>query len=262
MPVNLHIGTWLAPIIIAASSLGIGTGVLTCIRYRTCSRFETLGVAFALGSGIIGWSTFWVGVAGYLTPVPLALLLLPGLVLLTRTLSVWRIGVEVPAGFQRLLVGLLLVSLGIDFLEALSPAADIDTTAYHFALPRRFLKAGAVEFVPVAVEGAVPLLTHMNYTLAFGLGGERGLQLWILITELVLIISFYAYARRFLSLSWALALSVVLLTTPAVIYGGGTGHVETRTALFMLVGAFAAADGNRVGNPGAAIVAGLAAGFF
>src|SRR5439155_17538525 len=66
----------------------------------------------------------------------------------------------------------------------------------------------------------------------------------------------------FLSLSWALALSVVLLTTPAVIYGGGTGHVETRTALFMLVGAFAVADGNRVGNPGAAIVAGLAAGFF
>ena len=49
-------------------------------------------------------------------------------------------------------------------------------------------------------------------------------------------LALYGVGRRWLSREWSLTLVLVFLTTPAVIYGGGSGHMETRVALYMLIG--------------------------
>ena len=41
----------------------------------------------------------------------------------------------------------------------------------------------------------------------------------------------YAIARRYIDRTWALALLAVFITTPAVLYGGGSGQIETAAQL-------------------------------
>ena len=124
------------------------------------------------------------------------------------------------------------------------------------------MKNGNIEFVPIAVDGAIPLLTHMTYLFALGLGGEISLTMWTFTTQLFFALALYGIGRRWLSCKWSLTLVLVLLTTPAVIFGGGSGHMEVRVALYMLIGAMSAAEGVKNRSTGLIVLAGLMAGFF
>ncbi|MCH6590918.1 MAG: glycosyltransferase family 39 protein [Proteobacteria bacterium] len=161
----------------------------------------------------------------------------------------------------RTLLVAIAVALVFDVLEGVSPPADADSLTYHFALPKQFLAAGRLEFVPRAGEGVV-LLPQMTYLLALGLGGEIGLTLWTMVSSWMVSALLFVICRRYLGLNWSLAAALLFLTTPAVLYGGGTGQVEARLALFALAGAFAVSDAVRTGRMGYAVLAGLMAGFF
>jgi hypothetical protein len=154
------------------------------------------------------------------------------------------------------------VALVFDVLEGVSPPADADSLTYHFALPKQFVAAGRLEFVPRAATGLVPLLPQMTYLLALGLGGEQALTLWTMASGWMASALVFVVCRRSLGLNWSLAAALIYLTTPAMLYGGGTGQVEARLALFALAGAFAVSDAVRTGRMGYAVLAGLMAGFY
>jgi hypothetical protein len=254
----------LAAVALALAALGIGCWVLERCKYDPGNAIAQLAVGFAVGMGLLGWVAFWFGALGILRPAAVLMLVAVGLIALWPYRSLLKLE-DGRAAMSRvsvvLLVG-LVASIGIDMLEAFAPAVEGDTMAYHFALPKHFLHDQRIAFVPVAVEGAVPLLTHMTYALAMALGGEQAAQIWLLLTQLGLLAAVYGLARRWLTRDWALAVTLLLNTTPAMILGAGTGHVETRTALYMLVGVVAAVDAIRTQSRGAVVVAGLAAGFF
>ena len=159
-----------------------------------------------------------------------------------------------------LFVGICLV-LFFDILEGLSPPADADSLAYHFALPKQFLEAGGMAFVPRALEGS-PFLVQITYLPALWLGGEIGLTLWVMFVSWMAAFLLFVICRRYLSLEWSLATALIFLTTPAVLYGGGTGQVETKLVLFALGGAWAVSDALRTGKLKYAVLAGLMAGFY
>ncbi|MEX2451864.1 MAG: glycosyltransferase family 39 protein [Rhodospirillales bacterium] len=102
----------------------------------------------------------------------------------------------------------------------------------------------------------------MSYIPALALGGERALTLWTMISGWAATALLFTLTRRFLDLRWSLALALIFLTTPAVLYGGGNGQVEIRNALFVMVAAFAVAQALKTGLLRYAVLAGLAAGFF
>jgi hypothetical protein len=72
----------------------------------------------------------------------------------------------------------------------------------------------------------------------------------------------FVLCRSHLSRNWSLAVTLIFLTTPAVIYGGGSGHVEPRIALFVMVSAWAAVRALETGHFRYAVLAGLGCGFF
>ena len=170
----------LALTVLIIASMGYGFLGLRLIRCPDAPSWaENFGRAYALGVGTLGWIVFWFGITGFIQTWILLSMLLPGI------LSFWflRKNFIMPSfsNFGRIsgmLVMILMVTVIMDLLEALAPPADADTLAYHFALPKQFLKNGIIEFIPIAVEGAIPLLTHMTYLLALGLGGEISLTLW------------------------------------------------------------------------------------
>ena len=249
--------------------------VLGCIGYgllvsRLCGAhryivapLEQQALGFAVGVGTLGWLVFFPGVSGYFTPPVFWTICLP---MASYAVVSWLrsgISLERPA-FSRtelLLLALIACVAAIDVLEGVSPPADADSLAYHFALPADFLAAGQVSFVPRAVSGAIPLLLHMTYAAALGTGGELTLTLWVTVTCWAAVLLFYAMIRRHVPRVWALAAGLVLLTTPVVLYGGGNGQVEIRCALFAIAAVAFIVSGQQHAAPGLMLLGGLCAGF-
>jgi len=246
-----------------ASSLGWGLLGLRLLRLdEFFRRGERAAMAFALGFGILGALTFPLGVAGLLSEAPLLALLLaglPGLALVEK--PDWP-RLERPDATGGLLLALLGVVLALDILGAIAPPADADTLAYHFATPKLLLQEGRIVFLPRVADGAVPMLVQMTYLPALSLGGELALTLWTAASGWAAAILLFVLASRHVSQGWALALALVFVTTPAVVYGLNTGQVELRLVLFVLLSAWAVAEVRRSGHAGLVLLAGFAAGFY
>lgn len=256
----------LSPIVLAAGCVGYGGLVLSAggARGHLTGPLEWFAFSFAAGLGVFGWLLFFPGIAGNYEPVVFWGLAAIGVGLISLNGRHFRPNVRRPE-ISMAGVGLLLVlaaALAVDLLEGISPPADADSLAYHFALPKQFLETGRIEFVARAVSGAIPLLVHMAYGAALGTGGELALTLWTMLTGWATCLLFYVIVRRHLPRDWAAAAAIGLLTTPAVLYGAGSGQVEIRGAAFALASATFIAAGHRASSFKLLALAGLCAGFF
>lgn len=234
------------------------------------SQSERLAIGFVLGIGLIGWLSFFAGLAEVYAAPGFAV------ILLSLTLGLVYTRSPIPGAAPRsgkvgllewlLIIGLVAVAM-MDIMEALAPAADADSMAYHFETPRLFLVEQRIFAIPRAIDGVTQLLLQLTYGMAEGLGGREAVPLWTMITGWSTGALVYVLARRHVCRAWALAGVLMVMTAPAVIYAAGTGQVDIRTAAFALLAAYAAAvavqsAGDRRTSYGWVIIAGLAAGFF
>ena len=224
---------------------------------------ENWAIAFAVGFGILGWLVFPLGISVGLSALPITTLLIFGAIgtlFLRRPEFFFRKSSPDATGW--VLLALLGVVGVFDLLEGIAPPTDADTLAYHFAVPQQFIEAGRIEFILQALNGAVPFGVQMTYVPVMALGGELATTLWTMLSGWAAAMLLFVLSRRFLYFNWSLAVTLIYLTTPAVIYSGGTGHVEPRIALFVMVTAWAAARALQTGRINYVILAGFGAGFF
>lgn len=253
-----------APALLVAGSLGAGSALLAWLRVPERGRaVEHWAWSFALGFGLLGWLLFFVAAAGFAAPLPMAVVA-----------AVCACGLFVPdagrprrsyvpfSSVERAAFSLLAAILAIAVFEALSPPTDADSLAYHFALPKLFLEAGRLVFVPRAIDGAVPLLPQMTYMAALGIGGERAMTVWVMLTGWGAAAVVYAAARRYLDRLHATLLAAAFYTVPAVLYGAGSGQAEVKLSMFALMAAAALVRAMRTDDARLCILAGLGAGFF
>ncbi|MEX0694511.1 MAG: hypothetical protein WD075_08720 [Rhodospirillales bacterium] len=261
--------TYLVPIWMTLAAIGGGLAVLRALGLLSIlTRAEHLAIGFVLGIGTIGWLAFFAGLgASFGSPAFIAILLVltAGLVFLKSPAQ--QSASASPASLQWILIGGLVLVAAMDVAEALAPAADADSLAYHFETPRLFLSEHKIYAIPRALDGVTQLLLQMTYGVALSLGGKTALNLWAMVSGWGVGALFYVLAQRHMSRLWALTGTLIVLTTPAVIYSAGTGQVEVRLAAFALLGTYAAARalGTEADNPLRirwVILAGLAAGFF
>lgn len=249
------------------ATVGTGAFVLRGLRIgNTLSPSQALSFAFFCGVGLLGWNVFFLGTLGYLNStilIGLLCVMSTGLYFIDWA-AIKQVSLQRPSLHISILLSLLVITLSFDLAEALSPAADADTLAYHFETPRQFLERGEVFAIARAYDGAIPLLLHMTYTVALAIGGEGALTLWVMLTGWGLGLAMYAVISHFVSRNWALVGALLILTTPAIVYAAGTGQIEPRTAAFALLAVFAATHiGNDNNTPFRwAILVGLLAGFF
>ncbi len=205
-------------LLLALACLGGGRAVLVALGLTDRLEPQLVNpVGFAIGVGLLGWLTFFLAVSGLLAPVHLIALVLPGLLGLAL-----RVPLITPAEalggrpLDAVVVAcavMLTVIAALDMVQAMAPPADADSLAYHFALPKQFLAAGHLQFVPRAIDGAIPLLLHVTYLVALGIGGERALTLWVMLLGWVAAWLFYGLGRGVLDRRWALMLVGLFVTT-------------------------------------------------
>jgi len=255
--------------LVSLAAVGGGALILNLMGVlRDKSALEQLSWSFAIGVGVLGWLVFILGVLGKISAPWIGttcLFLLPGLLILRPALvpgnDIRRIFWPNSRWHAVLVFGIAIV-LCFDFFEGLAPPTDGDSLAYHFALPKLFTMSEKLVFVPRANDGAIPLLQQMTYLAAFKLGGERALTLWTMVSGWGASLVFFVVLRHHVTLTSALVMTLVFLTTPAVVYAGGTGQVEIRNAMFVIIAAVAIADALRTGQWRYAVLAGIAAGWY
>jgi len=241
--------------------LGLGAAALRALGILEDLRpLQAWAIAFVLGTGLLGWLVFFPGVLGYLSAPVLAGLMalgLAGIAPLLRLVS----RPETPGPLIWTLIAVTLLAVGFDLAEALAPPGDADSLAYHFSLPKKFLSDGRIEFVPRIISGASPMLVQMTYVPVLALGGEQALMLWTFLSGLAAAALLYVLCREYFGQAWSLMVAVVFLTLPAVVYGAGTGQVEVRMAMFVMVATFATGRALETRRSSYVVLAGLAAGF-
>ena len=139
---------------------------------------------------------------------------------------------------------------------------NFNSDAYHFQIPKEFSELERIQFIPTAFSGAIPLLLHVTYTIAYALGGEPALTGWTLSSGWFASILFFLLLKRWLTWPWALATALIFQTLPAMTFGAGSGQVEARLAAFAMIaviGFIDIADGK---NTRPIILSGVGAGFF
>lgn len=257
--------------LLALGALGLGCvgyGALVAAMFGARSLIVSAVAHFALcavlGFGVVGWLLFFAGVSGVFSPTVFWGVAVFGMALLCYRRRDFDRLFSRPqfSGLETGLCILLALILLLDVFEGISPPADADSLAYHFALPRDFVEAGQVYFVPRAVTGAIPLLSHMTYAAAIGMGGELKLTLWTMLTGWMAALVLYVFASRFISRPWSLLLTALFLTTPAVLYGGGSGQVEIRSAAFVLACVIFLLQAYEKDSYRLLFLAGMCAGFF
>lgn len=254
--------------VLAATGGGLAviraTGLL-----ETLGQFERLTIAFVIGIGLIGWLVFFPGIAGLYNGASFAVILgaMTAGLAFARTPARPSPPSTPLSGLEWLVLAGIAAMLVMDLFEGLSPAADADSMAYHFETPRRFLAEGVIYAIPRSLDGVSQLLLQMTYGVALGLGGKPAVPLWTMVSGWGLGGLFFVLARRHMSRFWSMSGTLCLMTTPAVIFSAGAGHVEVRAASFALLAAYAAAQSFTQGTPpkcrtGWVVLAGVVAGFF
>ncbi len=258
----------LAFLLLIASALGAGSMAMHISGIRkTLTLGEDIVISLTLGAGLIGWLMFFPGVMGYLSPPTIISIVI---VSCFGTAPLWHRlrsnGENIPkvsfSIIEKVLISGLAIVLIFDLLEAFAPQADADTMAYHFGTPSLFLSHGAIKFIPRALDGGVPLLQQMGYAAALSLGGELTANLWLAITGWTVGAMTFIVTSRLASRPWAIATTLLVMTSPAIIYGAGTGQVETRAAAYVIIAAFAAYCAIKENHLGYAWIAAIATGLF
>lgn len=254
--------------LLIGGALGAGSMAVHVSGIRKTIPFsEDLAISLTLGTGLIGWLMFFPGVMGHLTSPVIGSIITAsclGIIPLWRQFQASK-GNTPRSPFslvEKILISGLAIVICFDLLEAYAPQADADTMAYHFGTPSLFLLHGAIEFIPRAIDGGIPLLQQMGYAAALSLGGEFTTNLWLAVTGWTVGAMTFIVTLRLTSRSWALAITLLVMTTPAIVYGAGTGQVETRAAAYVIIAAYAIYIAIKEEHLGFIWIAAIATGLF
>src|SRR4051812_10212625 len=215
-------------VFLAIIAAGIGKRLLSGVGELPEHPFDALAQATPLGLGLLALSCLAIGGLGELNLAGLAVLLAVGTELglfagLRLARDVWsrRVSEAEPrpsSRLERLIDGLIVLSVAATAIAALVPVTDGDALCYHLQVPKVFLIRQAVYFDPDLHETIYPLVSEMLYALALEFRGPvacRCIQ-WVL--GLVFAANVSALARPSLGrrASWA---GLVALLVPAVSNG-------------------------------------------
>ena len=99
---------------------------------------------------------------------------------------------------------------------ALAPPTDGDALCYHLELPKAFLAAGQLEFLPDSDNSTFPLLVEMWYLWALALDGGVAAQLLHWALGLLLALATVSLATSLVGRAWGWIAGAIVLLVPSV----------------------------------------------
>jgi len=220
------------------SAIGLGRLLVPVWTWRP---FERIAIAWTVGTGILPLAILVVGLIGQAKPMVLwgtvcAIGVVSWLIGLTREkpqLKLVAPEIKLPNAMALLVTIIIVVVAGI---AAAAPPGTLewDTLSYHFAVPKAWLRAGRIYFIPYDHHSNFPFTMQLGYMTMLAAASEAAAKWLHTLCGLSLTISVYATTRRLLpSAKTAPLIAVlVLLGTPMVFWEMTVAYVDVATTLF------------------------------
>lgn len=238
----------LATALILLAGLGLGRLCLAPLRLGEGGALG-LWLAWAAGLGLLASMTLLVGAAGLLRLAVVAPLL-AGLALvgawalvvgMRRSIAAGALRLRAPGGplTRGLAAALLLIGASslvwVLLTHSLPPPTDWDAVAYHLALPKLYVAAGRLTYVPYIVTSNWPLGFEMHFALALLLRSEVAAHLTMLACTALIAAGLVAVGRRLFGDDRAgLIAAALFLTAPLVKRLGGVAMIDVAMGLYTL----------------------------
>ncbi len=235
--------TGLAAVVLAATlflaALGFGQRLTPFLPVSR--RFPLALVQLSLGTGVLGYVAFAMGLAGWLGEVTLLLVTALGVSLLRRDFTPVPRRRLFSSGRRLLLRGSALAcGLAVVFalLGAMLPEIEYDALWYHLAFPIRYLHSGQLLDLQCEHMSPTPQQTELLYTYGLVLGDARGAKL-IHFGFGVLTALWTAWlAHRWVGRRWGMVAAALFITAPTVLWEMTTAYNDLPLA-FLAAGAVA-----------------------
>jgi hypothetical protein len=223
----------------------VGSGYLFIKLFNiqlSFKKIESYAVSFVAGTALIGWFSFFLLVFNFNLGFNHFLLVIGVLFLfhshytLAKPLHFPYITLKFnKQSFQKILFFFIVFCLFLpDFFVSLAPITNADSLAYHLDFAKK-VSDGRFEFIERAATGAVPLLIQTFYGFVYYIGSESLLLKILLATKVMFFILIFSLSNKLLNRSVSTIVAMLLVSMPAVTYGGMNGDIDVRMGLFILV---------------------------
>ena len=239
--------------IVLIAGLGSGAFVLYISGYS--KNFSNLQIrlllSITLGLGILSYFTLFIGLFGWLySQVAWSLLIMaimagiytfrketvfPGF---KKHFNILKFLKELD-WFNKLLLAFLITFILTNLIGALAPPLGVDDIKYHFAIPKRYINAGTINYIPDIDFSNFPFPMEMLWTLAISLDSGELAQLlnWsigLLVIGWIIILGYQSGLK-----SKSIILPILLFYSITIVgYQSRSGNVELGGVLFFLAGVY------------------------
>ncbi len=160
------------------------------------------------------------------------------LILWRRVLGWWQAWRDIAAVCsecgrrERTIAVLLALILWFTLLIALAPPVKFDALVYHLALPKHYLQAGRIEYVPENMFWGMPQLVEMLYTWVIALAGDRSAPVLSWMIGCVALTGLIGHVAQLISPRAAWIAAASLLSGYSLAISLSWGYVDWAVLLF------------------------------
>ena len=226
----------LITLLFAIGAMGVGQ-FLVGRWTKELDQAEALGVHGLIGLGALGLLTLFVG----LVPGGLkwglgvvGLIVAAGYFPVYQSFSTGKLKFGKPQGANLFLsIGVsLAVILALVSVLAPSDTLDWDTLAYHLAVPKQWILAGQIHFIPSLHQSNFPFTVENLFIWGLTWGGESGAKSFTLAFFVFGLVGIYGFARQRYGEPAGWWSALVFATVPVVLWESGTGYIDVPHGLF------------------------------
>lgn len=236
--------------LIGISWFGLGSFVSSFVRVsRSDDHSHVLELVAKTAIGAAAWSLVWffLGLAGAYSSAAAIVVTVAGLVLTGISFKRVREATnesrvpEGPSLFDKLLLLLIALPLGLTFISALAPPTAKDTLLYHFALPKAFIAQHSNAYIDGNIASYLSLGTEMHTVWSMLLGNivsQRASEAAAGVTSFLffplLLLAIFGWTRELgASRRWSLIAVAIVAEVPTAYHDASSGYIDIALALFV-----------------------------
>lgn len=253
--------------IISLSCFGIGSILLRFLKLEA-GVMERIVFQSSIGLILIAIFTTISGFAGFLKSW--AFLSFLSIIFLLSTPSLISLGRELKEKLKNfkisiniefvsfILITLILFSYS---LFILAPPIFYDSLEFHIAVPNYYIMEGKIKYMEGNVFSNTPLYLQMIYLFGMLVRNEIFAPLLTFLMGVILVLSLVSFGKRFLSLSYSLLPSLILLSLPLTSFLMTTPIQDLPLSLFSFLTFYSYLIWREDGKYGWLILTGIFLGF-
>lgn len=217
---------------------------------ETATPLERSLIGFALGLGLLAYGMLILGLLGWLYPLAgllwvFALALLGGRRhgAMARDLGHFRPGRLPGWGWGAVVLFLLIGVAALSGVYAPPGLMEWDSLSYHLAVPKLYLQAHRIFYIPWLLHSNFAFTTEMWYTLGLMAGSVPLAKLFHFGCAVGTCLAIYGLGARLLTPRVGVWAALLLASTPVFLWEAGTAYVDIATVFFTVLTLLALANG-------------------